>query len=151
MGIFWSWLIGPFEKARQTSDSPENARSLPFQINQTSGSSSPDEDISRWSIPVNKLLPLLNRVKAEMEQCPELTYPPYHKWKAGDPLVWTGFSEPISQFFQLKRIDPRKDERFSEFYENMEQNLSSSYTWAHSSLQAMAGEWAYIWILFTVH
>jgi hypothetical protein len=91
-----------------------------------------------WSIPVKNLRPLLNRIKEEMARHPELRYHAKHLC-AGQPIVWTGQSEPVSQFFKSTNIEPITDKRFSEFFVNMEQTLSVSYTWAFTSLEEMAG------------
>ena len=69
---------------------------------------------------------------------PELWYHAKHWWERR-PIVWTGKSEPVSQFFKRKGIEPITDKRFSEFFVNMEQTLSASYTWAFTSLEEMAG------------
>jgi hypothetical protein len=100
-----------------------------------------------WSIPVKNLRSLLNRVKEEMARHPELRYNAEHWW-AGQPIVWTGQSESVSQFFKATNIEPITDKRFSEFFVNKEQTLSVSYTWQFTSLEEMAGIYLFIFLEF---
>jgi hypothetical protein len=136
MGNCWS-CFASLSGENEARPQYQAGRRYPYQEGTYPGN--PNDGIPRWSIPVQKLPGLLSRIEVEMEKCPGLRYPPDHKDKdtAGQPLVWTGFSEPVSQFFKLKKIDPRKE--YTEFFENMDQTMSTSYTWAKTSLQEMAG------------
>ena len=139
MGNCWSCFAS---LSGENEARPQYQAGRRYQYQEGTYPGNPDDGIPRCSIPVQKLPGLLSRIEEEMGKCPGLVYPPNH-WQKGQNIVWTGFSEPISQYFQSQRINPSQDPRFSEFYVQMDQTtkdkLSTSYTLAQTTLNFMAG------------
>jgi hypothetical protein len=88
------------------------------------------------NIPVEKFEPLLRRLKVDFEAW-VATGSAETKDKNGNPLVWTGFSDPIQKFFKAMNIDPTK--KYAEYYTKERHTVATSYVWAKTSLYKMAG------------
>ena len=95
-------------------------------------------DSGFWSIPVEKLRPLIIVLESDIKVWISKKTPKYEG--TNKPVEFDGKSYAFAEYFKQMKIDPKRDARYSQYYSNQRHSIAGSYVWAGSGLSEFADQ-----------